>query len=55
VNALIRTVVLVLMTVVLQHCGPVQGCSDVAWKSSGPCGEVGLPPDWYGDSALKTY
>jgi hypothetical protein len=53
VKALVRAALLVLLAVVLQRCGPVQGCNDIPQYSSGPCGDVGLPPDWYGDSSWR--
>jgi hypothetical protein len=54
VRALVRAALLILMAVILQHCGPVQGCSDIPQRSRGPCGDVGLPTDWYYDDAWRT-
>jgi len=52
-----RAAAVVVSAALLQHCSgsAVQGCTDIPERSSGPCGDVGLPPDWLGDSARRTH
>jgi uncharacterized protein YceK len=52
-RAIVGTLVAALLAVTLQGCGSVQGCTQIAQKSEGPC-RVGLPQDWYYDDSWRT-
>jgi hypothetical protein len=52
-KAVVRVVVLAALTLILPRCGGVQGCSQIAEKSTGPC-RVGLPTYWEYNDAWRT-
>jgi len=54
-RAAFRVLMLVLGLLVLDHCAsaPIQGCDQIAQKSTGGC-RVGLPTYWYYDDQWRT-